>query len=70
VALPPTTITDLGDLLKNVERGNKLCDLHGEIMQLIFHPDHAGWRVANLRRKLLPKLTEMRVLAAAIAGQA
>lgn len=66
--LRPSTL-GLADLLKNVERGERICALHAEIMQLLFAPDHAGWRVANLRRKLLPQLSELRVLAAAIAGQ-
>lgn len=57
---------DLRDLLRNVERGETLCDLHARMMEALYAPQSDD--AAVLRARLLPLLTQVRTLAAAVAG--
>lgn len=68
----PLTLTtpqhgaDLADLLRNVDRGETLCELHARMMEALYASPSGDARA--LRARLLPLLTQMRVAAAAVAG--
>lgn len=62
----PQAPRDLGDLLRNVERGETLCMLHARIMEALYASPSDDARA--LRARLLPLLTQVRVTAAAVAG--
>jgi hypothetical protein len=59
---------DLAPLLTNVNHGVVIAQITDLVIAALVHPDHASWRVANLRKHLIGPLTEIRARAGVIAG--
>lgn len=57
---------NLADLLRNVERGETLCELHARMVEALYARPSDDVRA--IRARLLPLLGQMRSLSAAIAG--